>query len=428
LNYRISHCAGSLDKYYSTLREKIEGFTNRGPHPGDCIYLVVKKGKVSYCGARFILGEFSDRKPWPYPEKYVQSLNILNVEYCVPFDISILSEIGGKSWAIKYVLGSKIITDQKAIELLNSIFNANVVNDIEPISGDEQDPLFIQTRTMLHHIEGNDQVTNTTEKDSDVVGKGVQKNLQSEESTRETKPKTNQDNETTQVEKSVFTGEFDQSNIFSVLKNISPENSILLPFNTNKLTGENSKPNLEQRVSKISKKVLIQLDKSKKSGIPELSIIMQYIQDFKGKTSSPSLSFDHDILPETIHFLEILTNVDTFIQKERFIHDWIDLIMALLDEDEASISKFTDWLRVFQPEIKERSIDRQIQKALHKAFLHKPKITLITDSIENHKISILKAVSGSFNPKNTLEIIDLDIIKRNRISELDDEHIVVQHK
>lgn len=42
---RILHCSKSLENYYLCLTEKISGFINRGPQPGDLIYLVVKVGK-----------------------------------------------------------------------------------------------------------------------------------------------------------------------------------------------------------------------------------------------------------------------------------------------------------------------------------------------------------------------------------------------
>jgi hypothetical protein len=48
-----------------------------------------------------------------------------NIEYCQPFDISILSRAGGKYWAIKYIQGAKPITDTSAIEALAEAFRKN---------------------------------------------------------------------------------------------------------------------------------------------------------------------------------------------------------------------------------------------------------------------------------------------------------------
>jgi hypothetical protein len=88
---RISHCSTSIENYNLCIHEKVSGFTNRGPQPGDLIYLAVKIGKKSLCGARFILDEPTDYKPWPDSDNYVNALTIKNVEYCNPFDLAVLS-------------------------------------------------------------------------------------------------------------------------------------------------------------------------------------------------------------------------------------------------------------------------------------------------------------------------------------------------
>ena len=76
MKVRISHCSTSLENFYTCLNEKVSGFNNRGPQPDDLIYLVVKVGKKSLCGARFILDEATDYKPWINAENYVNTLTI----------------------------------------------------------------------------------------------------------------------------------------------------------------------------------------------------------------------------------------------------------------------------------------------------------------------------------------------------------------
>lgn len=127
---RISHCSNSLENYYLCLEEKVSGFINRGPQSGDLIYLVVKVDKKSFCGARFTLDEQTDYKPWADSENYVNALTIKDVEYCNPFDISVLSRAGGKYWAIKYVQGAKPINDNEAIQILESEFTKNKIDNL----------------------------------------------------------------------------------------------------------------------------------------------------------------------------------------------------------------------------------------------------------------------------------------------------------
>ncbi len=103
---RILHCGKNIENYNICVDEKVAGFTAGGPSTGDLIYLVVRVGKKSLCGARFTLNEITDYKPWPDSENYVLSYTIQNIEYCKPFDISVLAGPGGP-------LGVKILASSK---------------------------------------------------------------------------------------------------------------------------------------------------------------------------------------------------------------------------------------------------------------------------------------------------------------------------
>jgi hypothetical protein len=132
MSTRILHCSTSIENYNICIEQKVAGFSNRGPQPNDLVYLAVKVGKKTLCGARFRLNAPTDFKPWPDGEKYVHSLRIKDIEYCQPFDISILSQAGGKHWAMKYMQASKPISDQAARQLLDEEFSKNKVDLFVP--------------------------------------------------------------------------------------------------------------------------------------------------------------------------------------------------------------------------------------------------------------------------------------------------------
>lgn len=143
MSTRILHCSTSIENYNICIQQNVAGFLNRGPQPNDLVYLVVKVGKKTLCGARFKLDQKTDLKPWPDGDKYVNVLKIKDVEYCQPFDISILSQPGGKSWVLKYLQASKPISDSSACDLLNREFNKNKVELFTPYetkssSGEEE--------------------------------------------------------------------------------------------------------------------------------------------------------------------------------------------------------------------------------------------------------------------------------------------------
>ncbi|WP_347157445.1 hypothetical protein [Pontibacter chitinilyticus] len=125
MSTRILHCSTSVENYTICIEQRVAGFSNRGPQPGNIIYLAVKVGKRTFCGARFKLDAITDYKPWPDGERYAQALTIKELEFCQPFDIAILSEPGGKHWAIKYLQGSKPIQDRAALQLLDQEFRRN---------------------------------------------------------------------------------------------------------------------------------------------------------------------------------------------------------------------------------------------------------------------------------------------------------------
>ncbi|MDX5437530.1 MAG: hypothetical protein LPK03_10070, partial [Pontibacter sp.] len=116
MSTRILHCSTSVENYNICIEQKVAGFSHKGPQPNDLIYLAVKEGKKTISGARFRLDGLTDLKPWPDGERYVHVLSIKDVEFCKPFDISILSQTGGAFWGVKYMQASKPISDPAARE------------------------------------------------------------------------------------------------------------------------------------------------------------------------------------------------------------------------------------------------------------------------------------------------------------------------
>lgn len=114
------------------IEHRVAGFSNRAAQQDDLIYLAVKVGKKTLCGARFKLNEITNRKPWPDGERFVHTLSIKDVEFCQPFDLAVLSEIGGKHWSIMYVQSSKPINDKAACDLLDHKFKTNKVDHFIP--------------------------------------------------------------------------------------------------------------------------------------------------------------------------------------------------------------------------------------------------------------------------------------------------------
>ena len=87
---RILHCGLSTENYNKCLDNRVAGFRGSIPTEGDVIYLVVKVGALSLCGARGVLGELIIAKPWKDASSYPNTRVLNQMEYCEPFDASIL--------------------------------------------------------------------------------------------------------------------------------------------------------------------------------------------------------------------------------------------------------------------------------------------------------------------------------------------------
>lgn len=148
MSVRILHCSKSINNYNICVKEKVVGFSKRLAETGDLIYIVVKHDKVTYCGVRGVIGEQTDYKPWENSELYVQSFNLENIEYCKPFNLSILASVGGKSWGIKYTQASKAIRDEEAINLLNEEFNVNKTNEFHSFLENDHEDVVIEDETL----------------------------------------------------------------------------------------------------------------------------------------------------------------------------------------------------------------------------------------------------------------------------------------
>lgn len=125
MNTRILHCGENVSNYYTCIEKKIAGFTVLSAVPGDLVYLSVKVNGISVVGARGIIEQKTDQRPWPDSKGIKFAFTLKNVEFCKPFQIQPLAKIGGSYWAAKYLQASKSIRDEEAVKFLEDEFEKN---------------------------------------------------------------------------------------------------------------------------------------------------------------------------------------------------------------------------------------------------------------------------------------------------------------
>ena len=392
MNVRILHCSKSLENYYLCLTEKVAGFANRGPQPGDLIYIVVKVGKKSLCGARFVLDEPTDYRPWPDAEIYINALTVKEIEYCNPFDISVLSRTGGKYWAIKYVQGSKPINDTNAIALLEKEFLKNKQEKLmyfgEESEGNELDDLNLvpdnDEKTIIEDEKELQKVVKDIP-DAKVIIMGTFQTVQFSNETDKIKGLETLVNE----------------NFYSLFPQFPKPKTLLIPENRLfKTHGFKVGGNNVQGIRTIPDGILIEFDKKLKNPFRINLIEYECYGERKQKEFEKSSYLNSIIIPQLMRFASAFSIITDEQTRMNTIKDWVDKIISYVNSEELQTQKFIEWIKDVNPGIKERSIEREMEKLLIESFKTNLRVLLIIDELSSEQKSTIKNVISSFRLAN----------------------------
>lgn len=396
-NTRILHCGKLIENYYICINEKVAGFSQRfrDGGKGDTIYLAVKIGKKSLCGARGILDDFTDNKPWHDSDKYIQCFKIKDIEFCNPFDISVLREAGGKSWGAKYLQGSKIIKENEAVKLLNSEFTKNIIDKLYMFLDDNNSisEADIQDDEDIIDDEGNvdsdlDGIVDTDydEEKLDILG-----TFQTVRFKNETDPIRGLEPLVTEY--------------FYMLFQCFKENSSILIsnnrlFSTVGIRNENNE-NIAG-VKGIPDALLITYDKDSTNTPLRINLIeYECYGEGKYRTTQKFNYLNGTVIPQLIRFASTFSIVTDYKIREKTIEEWIDKIIDYIDKDENIVNKIDSWMKDLKPGIKQRNITSQLQKELKKAFESNIKIILIIDELTVEQKETITNVINSFKLNNS---------------------------
>jgi len=384
MNTRILHCSNSLENYYLCLEHRVAGFSNRGPQPGDLVYLVVKVGKKSLCGARFILDEPTDNKPWADADNYVNALSVTSIEFCKPFDIAILSAAGGKFWGIKYLQGSKAIPDKAAVDTLQITFLQNKTSElfrfeVESTSqATEEDEILIENDKELLQLQKEIPNAKVT-----IMG------------TFQTIQFTNETDKIQGLEVLV------NDNFYSLFPQFPEGRTLLIP--ENRLFKTKGKADI-QGIRTIPDGLLIVFDKHQKNPIQINLIEYECYGEKKNRETDKSNYMNSVILPQLMRFASAFSIITDDKTREGTIKDWVDKVIDYINGDEERSVKVINWVKSLSPEIKDRSIDREIEKLLINAFTNNLRVFLIIDELSSEQKSTIKNVVSSFKLPNNANV------------------------
>ncbi|MEL6670808.1 MAG: hypothetical protein AAFR61_01400 [Bacteroidota bacterium] len=378
MDVRILHCSNLLENYYTCINEKVAGFSNRAPQKGDLIYLVVKVGKVSYCGARFILDEITDYRPWKDGDKYIHSLSINDIEFCTPFDVSILSEVGGKYWGIKFMQGSKPIKELRAIGLLDNAFSSQKIPDQHIFSIDfEEEPL--EEEIIISEKEAERIVKAIPDAKIRIMGTFQTINFQNE------------------TDKLRGLEVLVNDNFYHLFPQFPKEKTILIPENRLfKTKGKKNNGANIQGIRTIPDGLLIRFSKSAKTPFQINLIEYECYGEKKTRASDKSYYLNSQIIPQLMRFASAFSIITDDKTRESTINEWVDKTIDYINGEEQLSTKMISWVKELNPSIKERSIDRECEKLLIQAFKFNVKVLLIIDELSTEQKETIRNVIRSF--------------------------------
>jgi hypothetical protein len=389
-NTRILHCSSSLENYYICINEKVAGFSNRGPESGDLVYLSIKIGKQSLCGARFYLDQVTDYRPWPDAERYVNCYTVRGIEYCEPFEISILSEVGGQYWGMKYLQASKPIKDKPATDLLDNCFNRNKINSVYQFENKE----------INESTEDEDESVDLSEKDFANLVKEIPDIRIDIMGTFQTINFLNETDKIKGLETLV------NDSFYFLFPQFEQNRTVLIPENRLfKTTGKKSEGSLVSGIIAIPDALLINFTRNQSNPIQINLIEYECYGENKIRSIDKSNYLNSHIIPQLIRFASAFSLTTDQTTREISIRKWIEKIIEFINKDDALEKRVTSWIKEIKPNVKERSIDLEIQRSLEQAFKTNIRVLLIIDELSSEQKETIKNVIRSFKLQNEESIM-----------------------
>ena len=396
MSVRILHCSTNVKNYNTCVERKICGFGNRGQDAGDLIYLAVKiKGK-SVCGARCKLLSVTDENPWDDGVDYANMMRATDFEFCKPFSLNFLADIGGPYWGLKYAQGAKSIKDQQAINQLDNLFNQNKIDSFTPF------PVPASPITKSQETSFDEKDDEETINDS-IVAEEIKAAI----------PDLKMDIMGT-FQAIQFVNESDKingletlvnENFYSLFTFFQEESTVLVPENRKFMIDGVYKEDgsIIPGIRSIPDALLIKFDPSMKDCPLQINLIEYECYGQKKNTASIKSSYlNSTIIPQLMRFaagFSIITDRET---RRKTVDTWIEKFMDYIARAENSCleTKMVQWVKQLNPNLNERAIYSEIEKLMRKAFETNIRVLLIIDELSREQKATIKNIINAFKLEN----------------------------
>lgn len=382
--YRILHCGKSLTNYYICIEQRVAGFINRSPETGDTVFIAVKVGKETLCGARGKLGEITDTKPWEDADRYPHVLILENVEFCQPFKLKVLEETGGKYWSLKYVQGSKPIVDRRACELLDQAFETNRTDSLIRFSQvDEVDEEETESEADIGETDIDEVVNEVPDAKINIMGTFLTINF------------LNESDKLKGLEALV------NENFYSLFPQYPENRTLLIPENRLFRTiGIDRDGSSVAGIRTIPDALLLVFNRQSKYPLQINLIEYEAYGERKVRSLDKSNYLNGQIIPQLMKFASTFSIVTDKHIREETIKDWADKIIDYVWRDAQLQHRMTGWIRELKPELDEKLIGLEIDKMVKSAFKNSVRVLLIIDELSTEQKDTIANVIKAFKLEN----------------------------
>lgn len=369
MSIRVLNCSESIENYILCITEKIIGFSFKIGSTGDTIYISVKSDEGLVCGARAVLSDETDIKPWADGDRYKQCFTITNIEYCTPFKLNNLMSIGGQKWYLKYVQSSKIIKDNKAVELLDSLFIQNKSDRLTTFG-------YSINQELPDQSEESDEIT--IEQDDDIRIMGTFQTI----------------NFLNETDKYRGLETLVNQNFYSLFPFYKIDKSILIADNRKFMTTGLS-TNITG-IQGIPDALLVTFNKDLSNPFQINLIEYECYGEKKVKSIDKFNYLNGHIIPQLMRFASTFSIVTDQSIREQTVESWSNKIIDYIYDNIEVQSKVSSWIKALNPEINEQKIGLTLKSYLVSAFRTNIRIMLIIDELSSEQKDTIKNIIQSF--------------------------------
>jgi len=389
---RILHCGNNVKNYNLCISEKVAGFRLRGAATGDILYLAVHVNNVSYCGAKGVLAEITEQRPWDDAELYKHCLKLKDIEYCKPFDLKVLLKVGGKYWQLKYIQGAKAIVDDEAVRLLETTFSSKRIDKLFE---------FIQPGLDQQTDEGEiGAVEEIVEKvgDTKLLEEGLKQVPEAKVNIMWTFLTINFFNETSPI-RGLET--LVNENFYSLFTEFPENKTFLIPHNRLFLTkGLKQNGNVFPGIRSIPDALLIVYNKNRDNPLQINLIEYECYGEKRVKLVEKTNYFNGQIIPQLMKFASTFSIVTDKKIREGTMKEWSDKIIKHIYSKDSFQEKIASWIKELKPGIKEQLIAHQMSKLLEDGFRKDLRIILVIDELSTEQKDTMDNVIKAFKLEN----------------------------